>query len=37
MLKYKKILLKLNYLEWIKYMEKVNDTININRLDYLSY
>lgn len=32
--KYKSILLKLNYLEWMKYMVKVNETVNINELDY---
>ncbi len=34
--KYKSIILKLNYLEWIKYMEHVNDTVNINEFYYLA-
>lgn len=33
--KYKSILLKLNYLEWIKYMENVNGGVNINKFYYL--
>ena len=33
---HKSIILKLNYLEWVKYMENVNDTVNINELYYLA-
>lgn len=35
--KYKSILLKLNYLEWMKYMVKVNESININQFCYFSH
>ena len=35
--KYKSILLKLNDLEWMKYMVKVNESININHFCYFSH
>ena len=35
--KYKSILLKLNDLEWMKYMVKVNESVNINQFCYFSH